>query len=162
MHIRGDSEYLDDPEMLFSGCCEENDGFAGVGLLLSKKAKDALVFVNQHSSRILQARFKGQFAHITVIVAYIPHQGRTVEPVQQTTYSELEAIIKNVPEHDCLVVMGDFNSRLARSDKNNSFADIKLVGMYDNVLMVVSYLRTAYIHTHWGHPIPTLIYMLLS
>jgi hypothetical protein len=55
---------------------DPNDPAAGVGLLLSNRAKDALIFKNVISPRIIMARFKASKADLTVICVYIPHQGR--------------------------------------------------------------------------------------
>ena len=77
------------------------------------------------------ARFKAERADLTVIVVYIPHKGRNDTPINQSsTYDELEQVISTVSKHDCLIVMGDFNSRLARSDKTNNYTDKNLIGRW--------------------------------
>jgi exonuclease III len=129
MHTTNDAQLTGFGNVFRSGG-DPNDKFSGVGLILSDKAKKALIFTNAVSSRILMARFKGRFAYITVIVVYIPHQGRKQAPFQEDTYSELENAINAVNNHDCLIVMGDFNSRLARSDRHNDYRDNKLVGRW--------------------------------
>ena len=130
--ILGISEmHLKDPNAILTGNLlksggDPNDRAAGVGLLLSARAQKALTFANAISPRILMARFKADRADLTVIVVYIPHQGKDQVP----TYTELEQVISTVSKHDCLVVLGDFNSRLARSDALNNFMDKELVGRW--------------------------------
>jgi exonuclease III len=109
---------------------DEKDPAAGVGLLLSSKAQKAMLFATAISPRILMARFSADNRDITVIAVYIPHQGRKVEPFQASTYAELEKVIAMVPKSDCLVVAGDFNSRLERSWIGNDFKDARFVGRW--------------------------------
>ena len=96
---------------------DPNDPAAGVGLLLSNRAKDALIFTNVISPRIIMARFKASKADLTVICVYISHQGRSGG--QNSVYEDLNKIIATVSIHDCLVILGDFNSHLGRSDQTN-------------------------------------------
>ena len=124
MHLK-DSNAILSGHILKSGG-DDKDPAAGVGFMLSPRAQKALIFANAISPRIMMARFKADHANLTVIVAYIPHQGRDQSP----TYIELENIINSVSKHDCLVVIGDFNSRLARSDIYNDFLDKELVGRW--------------------------------
>ena len=76
------------------------------------------------------ARFEADQRNITVIVVYIPHQGRKLEPFQSNTYAELEKAIAAVSKRDCLIIAGDFNSRLERSWKDNNFMDAQFVGRW--------------------------------
>ena len=66
---------------------DPNDPAAGVGLLLSNRAKDALIFINVISLRIIMARFKASNADLTVICIYIPHQGLLADKNQYTKNS---------------------------------------------------------------------------
>ena len=116
--------------LLKSGGGGVNDPAAGVGLLLSQKAQKAMIFANAISPRILMARFEADQRNITVIVVYIPHQGRNLEPFQSNTYAELEKAIAAVSKRDCLIIAGDFNSRLERSWKDNNFMDAQFVGRW--------------------------------
>ena len=109
MHTKHENAVLKG-NMLLSGCGDINDPFAGVGLLLSEKAENALVYASAISSHILMARFSGRSTNTTVIIAFIPHRGHKQDNFQQTTYDLLERTIAAVSEHDCLIVMGDFNA----------------------------------------------------
>ena len=57
-------------------------------------------------------------------------QGRKLEPFQSNTYAELEKAIAAVSKRDCLIIAGDFNSRLERSWKDNNFMDAQFVGRW--------------------------------
>ena len=69
---------------------------------------------------------------ILLINSYIitPHQGRKAEPFQATTMMGLEKPIAVVSRNDSLVALGDFNSRLERSWKDNGFQDACFIGRW--------------------------------
>ena len=46
-----------------------------------------------------------------VIGIYIPQKKRQ-NPNQMNVYDELEALLQKVKRHDCVFIMGDFNSRV--------------------------------------------------
>lgn len=58
----------------------------------------------------------------------IPPQSRLVD--QKKVYDDLHVVASRISKHDCKVIVGDFNSRLARSDKFNNYADCKYVGRW--------------------------------
>ena len=129
--------HLKDPSAVLTGRLLKtwggpiNDKAAGVGLSLSSRAQKALIFANAISPRILMARFKAKRADLTVIVVYIPHKGRYDTPINQSsTYNKLEQVIFTVSDHDCLIVMGDFNRSLACSDRTNNYIDKELIGRW--------------------------------
>ena len=109
---------------------DSNDPAAGVGMILSEKAQKALIYANAISPRILLAKFRGHNADITVIVVYIPQQGRLTAPFQADTYKELSRVSKSVSDHDCKIIVGDMNGRLGRSDKSNDYNDCRFVGRW--------------------------------
>ena len=126
MHLKPEDVSVNGPWLLSGG--DLNDKAAGVGMLLSERAQKALFFVNPISPRILLARFHGEFSDFTVIVTYIPPQSRLVD--QKKVYDDLHVVASRISKHDCKVIVGDFNSRLARSDKFNNYADCKYVGRW--------------------------------
>ena len=82
----------------------------GVGLLLSQKAKKALLDVKHISKRILIAEFDGN-PKTTVVVIYSPHNSSDPSEVEQF-YKDLRNTLQDVPAHNFLAVVGDFNARL--------------------------------------------------
>ena len=82
----------------------------GVGLLLSRKAKKALLDVKCISNRILVAEFDGN-PKTTVVVIYSPHNSSDPSEVEQF-YKDLRNTLQDVPAHNFLAVVGDFNARL--------------------------------------------------
>ncbi|ELT89219.1 hypothetical protein CAPTEDRAFT_186251 [Capitella teleta] len=86
----------------------------GVGLMLSPKARKALRTVTPITERILVAEYDSNPV-TTVIVIYSP---TNVAPVEEAEafYEKLGEIIRDVPAHNFLAVLGDFNARLGPED----------------------------------------------
>ena len=110
MHLKPEDVSVNGPWLLSGG--DLNDKAAGVGMLLSERAQKALFFVNPITPRILLTRFHGEFSDFTVIVTYIPPQSRLVD--QKKVYDDLHVVASRISKHDCKVIVGDLNSRLAR------------------------------------------------
>ena len=82
----------------------------GVGLLLGGKAKKALLDVKRISKRILISEFDGN-PKTTVIVIYSPTN--SAEPsVVEEFYKDLKNTLQDVPAHNFLAIIGDFNARI--------------------------------------------------
>ena len=73
----------------------------GIGLLLSKRAKKSLKEVAHHTDRILISTFHGN-----------PATTVSDEETAEEFYDNLKRVIESVPEHNVLIVIGDFNARL--------------------------------------------------
>ena len=64
-------------------------------------------------SRIVFCRIRGQQYNLFVICTYIPHRDRTT-PSQLDTYKDLAKLLDQMSERNCVILMGDFKSRLQR------------------------------------------------
>lgn len=100
---------LNGGEMIWSG--EEKNHVRGVGFLLSKRAKCALLGYNPVNSRIIVARFSGTPLNIAVIQVYAPTSDSTEEDIE-TFYGQLEHTIEDLPKKDVKIVMGDWNAKV--------------------------------------------------
>ncbi len=100
---------LNGGEVIWSG--EGKDHMRGVGFLLSKRAKDALLGYNPVNSRIIVARFNGAPLNIAVIQLYAPTSDSTEEEVE-IFYWQLEHIIEELPKKDVKIMIGDWNAKV--------------------------------------------------
>ena len=91
----------------------------GVGLLVNKTAPATLARVVKWNKRIVVANFGGN-PSLTIVVHYPPVEG-DVEAKEH--YEQLAAVVKEVPKHNMLVVMGDFNAHLDKSIAKYSYHD---------------------------------------
>ena len=96
---------------------EQNAACGGVGILLYKRAENALAEVKCYNERILIAKFNGNPA-VTIIVNYSPQEG-TEEAKEH--YANLINAINDTPKHDILMVMGDFNAHIGKEDAKFSY-----------------------------------------
>ena len=82
--------------------------------MLGSKARKALLKVRSINERILIAEFDGN-PKTTVIVVYSPTNCADEAEVEKF-YDALRNTINDVPAHNFLVVMGDYNARLGLED----------------------------------------------
>ena len=83
----------------------------GVGMLLSDKARKALIGYNPVSSRVITARFDSAPYKITVIHAYAPTAASSDEDIE-AFYSILEDALAKVHKKDIIIITGDWNAKI--------------------------------------------------
>ncbi|KAJ4929967.1 hypothetical protein JOQ06_018983 [Pogonophryne albipinna] len=93
----------------------------GVGLMLGPRARKALRRVYHHTNRILIAEFSGNPV-TTVIVVYSPTNVAPSEEVEKF-YEDLATAVRDVPAHNFLAILGDFNARLGPEDAPYPYHD---------------------------------------
>ena len=89
------------------------DKFSGVALLLSARIQPCIMFKNCIGSRIVFARIRAAICNLFIICVYVPHSSR-VNPTASETFTQLESLLRTVPNNDCVIILGDFNSCLPR------------------------------------------------
>jgi exonuclease III len=102
--------------LLVGGAPPENDSASGVALVLSDRAAQRVECRGENEgSRIVWVRLRGCIHDLVIIGVYIPHHAR-LEPARSETLAEVQALAKALcTSSDCLIIMGDFNSRMARA-----------------------------------------------
>ena len=105
------------PYFLCGGPVDDGDPASGVAIRLSGRAASQVI-PGSHGfsgSRITWVRIRGLYHTMFVVLAYIPYFGKT-GVTQEHVLEELDvAITKNAKHGDCVILMGDFNLKLARS-----------------------------------------------
>ena len=71
---------------------------------------------NPVNDRIISARFFSRFAKLTIIQLYSP-TNEADEADKDTFYEQLQREIAKVPKHDILMVMGDANAKVGKSNE---------------------------------------------
>ncbi|KAK2707507.1 hypothetical protein QYM36_015271 [Artemia franciscana] len=99
------SLYVDKYEVFFSG--KEKRQKAGVALVVSKHVKKSMLEFGPKIERILEACFESSEPKLTVVAAYAPTNYAGLD-TKDNFYSDLNDILNTIPEHDVLVVCGDF------------------------------------------------------
>ena len=85
-------------------------------LIVSKNgAVSAELWTRRYITRIVWVRLEGPICNLFIVVAYIPHKGRSVPPTAQATLNQVDALLKTVPKQDCIILGGDLNCQLQRN-----------------------------------------------
>ena len=87
-------------------------------MLLSPKTYKALNSVETINPRIMKATFNGNPA-VTIISCYSPTNVSNTEDKDQF-YSELTSLTRFIPKHNLIVIGGDMNARIGKSDAKAS------------------------------------------
>ena len=97
----------------------ENDQGAstgGIGIMLNKRSINSLCEVISHSERILLSTFHGNPA-TSIIIIYSPTHS-SEDKVINKCYDELRRDIETILQHNVLIIIGDFNARVGKDDRN--------------------------------------------
>ena len=100
-------------KVIWSG--HESRHEAGVGFLLSNRAKQALMGYKPISDRLMVARFSAQPFNITIIQAYAPTCDSTEEEIKQF-YTDLTTAAEEAPHRDVLIIGGDWNIKIGTNN----------------------------------------------
>ena len=120
-----------------------NAAVGGVGMVLDKKAENTLSDVKKWNNRIIIATFDGN-PKTTVIVHYSPVEG---DEESEDHYKHLSDAVRQVPKHNMLVVMGDFNAHLDRTIVKHSYHE----NSNSNGKIVKSFIQEADLFVANGH-----------
>ena len=93
----------------------------GVGLILGRKAKKAMLDAKRINDRILRVDFDGN-PRTTVIVIYAPTNCAEVSDVEEF-YNSMRSALQDVPAHNFLTILGDFNARIGPEVAPHTFHD---------------------------------------
>ena len=96
-------------DFIWSG--EDKTHIRGVGMLLSDRAREALIGYNPVSSRVITARFDSAPYKITVIQAYAPTTASSDEDIE-AFYNILEDTLVKVHKKDIITITGDWNAKI--------------------------------------------------
>ena len=91
-----------------------NASIGGIGILLSPRAQKSLNQVEKISDRIIIASFNGN-PKASVVCCYSPTECSD-EQDAITFYTELSSLIRMIPNHNIIMVAGDFNAKLGQDE----------------------------------------------
>ncbi|VDP87198.1 unnamed protein product [Schistosoma mattheei] len=110
--------------LLYSGHEEEDASHTqGVGLMLSKVTRNALVGWKSHESRIIKASFKTKKERITMnIIQCCAPTNDSNDDIKDQFYERLQSIIEKRPKMDLTILMADLNAKVGID--NTGYEDI--------------------------------------
>ena len=95
--------------ILYSGSTVKHEH--GVAIILSKNAAQSLMSWEPVSERIATARLYSKHIKATIVQAYAPQNGCSAEE-KDKFYQQLQKVYSEIPKHDMLIAMGDFNAKI--------------------------------------------------
>ena len=93
----------------------------GVAIMISTRAKRALMEWTPISKRIIKARFYPESKKLTVIQAYAPTND-VMDEEKDEFYNQLQDMISSCNRHDMIVVMGSLNAKKGNNNTNREEA----------------------------------------
>ncbi|CAF4177383.1 unnamed protein product [Rotaria magnacalcarata] len=102
-------------DFIWSG--ENTTHTKGVGLLLSTKAKKAMIGYNPISSRLISARFNATPFKITVIHVYAPTSASSEAEIE-AFYDNIEKELSRTSKKDLIIITGDWNAKVGSDNTN--------------------------------------------
>ena len=105
---------------LFTGSArrtESGGALGGVGILVSKRVEKLISDVKLHSERILQVDICGN-PKVSIIVTYAPVNG---SDQAEDFFQTLGSVTNNIPKHNMVIAMGDFNSHIGRDIAKHTY-----------------------------------------
>ena len=101
-----------------SGPPPKGDPAGAAAIALSPRAQGMVIGSGNKGSRIVWVRLKAQFTNLFIVSVYLPHKARKCAPFQEDTLRDLQSLLRITPaKGDCIIVMGDMNAKLARSQQ---------------------------------------------
>ena len=94
---------------------QDNNHEEGVALIISKKHANAVLQWRPISERLLYVRMNSKYAKLSILIAYAPINAASEEDKDQF-YSTVQAAMKDIPAHDVLLLLGDFNARVGSNN----------------------------------------------
>ena len=95
----------------------------GVGFILDKEATKSIIGYNPMSLRVITIRLKAHPINITIIQVYAPTSDASDENLESFCNTVQEALDKT-PPRDLLVMMGDWNAKVGKTERKNSHIGI--------------------------------------
>ena len=94
-----------------------NAASGGVGILVSNKLENLISEIRPHTNRILQINISKNPV-LSIIVNYAPVNGNTES---EEHYERLSAVISQIPKHNMIIKMGDFNAHLGKDIAKHTY-----------------------------------------
>ena len=117
--------------LLYSGR-KDNEHQAGMAILMRGEVLKSMIEWKPITERIITARFYSRFAKLTTIVCYAPTEDAE-EDEKDHFYQQLQQIIRQVPRHDMLLLMGDLNTKIGSSNKSRErIMSVHGIGVMNN------------------------------
>ena len=112
--------------MLYAGK-ESGPRREGVGFILDKEATKSIIGYNPMSPRVITIRLKAHPINLTIIQVYAPTSDASDDNLE-SFYNTVQEALDKTPPRDLLVMMGDWNAKVGKTERKNSHIGIHGLG----------------------------------
>jgi exonuclease III len=103
---------------VYSGMSNADDDHTrGVGIVINKDIRGALLERNPVSERIITARIQIKLRKISIAQCYAPTENAKLAE-KETFYRLLDKTLLGIKRSDIIVMMGDFNAQVGNNNKD--------------------------------------------
>jgi len=95
----------------------DDDHITGVGILINKNIRGALLEWNPVSERIITARIQTKLRKISIVQCYAPTENNELVE-KEAFYSLLDKTLLDIQRSDIIVMMGNFNAQVGNNNKD--------------------------------------------
>ena len=110
----GRTELNTGKSIIFSGR-EDNIHRSGMAIMMSPRAKRALLEWRPISERIITARFDSKYVKISMVQTYAPTEDSSDED-KDANYEMLQTVVSESPKHDIKIITGDLNAKVGSTN----------------------------------------------
>ena len=96
-------------------CGQESLRRNGVGIMVNRRVRNAVLGCNLKNDRMISVRFQGKPFNITVIQVYAPISNAEEAEVEQF-YEDLQDILELTAKRDVLFIIGDWNAKVGSQE----------------------------------------------
>jgi exonuclease III len=97
--------------LLYSGTkkqCEQS-----VGFIIKRSMENSIIDFEPINSRMCKVRIKGKFYNTMIVNIHAPTESANEEQTQQFC-EDLNRCCDQIPKHDALLIVGDFNAKIGK------------------------------------------------
>jgi exonuclease III len=95
----------------------DDDHVRGVGILVNKNIRGALLEWNPVSERIITARVQTKLRKMSIVQCYAPTENAELDE-KEAFYSLLDKTLLGIKRSDITVMMGDFNAQVGNNNQD--------------------------------------------
>ena len=113
----GQGRFTTDNENMFIFSGKESGGKRGVGFIIEKETAKCVLGYDPISERVMTVRIQGHPINISIIQVYAPTSEAADEDIEDF-YETVQSAMDSIPKRDFLIIMGDWNAKIGRTEKS--------------------------------------------
>uniref|UniRef100_A0A8D8PQH9 Craniofacial development protein 2 n=1 Tax=Cacopsylla melanoneura TaxID=428564 RepID=A0A8D8PQH9_9HEMI len=125
MRWPGSGAVVEDEYKVYYSGTGDNTHKNGVGIIMNKYIASCVTNFIPISDRIMLIQLTARPTNLNFIQVYFPTTDHTDAEVEEV-YAEIENIIRTIPKHEAIVIMGDFNAKIGKGKSDRHIGEYGL------------------------------------